>query len=191
MAPARTRAEPPVRIPSSRCTRTLATSPTACGGRSQRGLRDLGMVRQPRLREVTFQRGIDGSEPVRARPISARPGAHEDRQTSRSWRLATGTLACPRCDAPVVLGGRAVSPAADLDCPFCRHTAPLRDFLAGGALAARARGGARAAARSRRAPLSHAAVRACDHGDGHEPARRDVPVPLAPRSADAAASVSA
>ncbi len=87
------------------------------------------MVRQPRLREVTFQRGIDGSEPVRARPISARPGAHEDRQTSRSWRLATGTLACPRCDAPVVLGGRAVSPAADLDCPFCRHTAPLRDFL--------------------------------------------------------------
>jgi hypothetical protein len=78
---------------------------------------------------MTFQRGIDGSEPVRARPISARADAHEDRHAAPSWRLATGTLACPRCDAPVSLMGRVVTPAEDLHCPFCRHTAALRDFL--------------------------------------------------------------
>jgi hypothetical protein len=78
---------------------------------------------------VTFQRGIDGSDPVRSRPISARAGAREHRDASRSWRLGAGTLACPRCDAPVALGARAVSLAEDLDCPFCRHTAAVRDFL--------------------------------------------------------------
>ncbi|MEA2194454.1 MAG: hypothetical protein QOG42_888 [Solirubrobacteraceae bacterium] len=78
---------------------------------------------------MAFQRGVDGSEPVRARPISARVGAHEERRPSRVWRLASGTLACPCCDAPVALGGRTVKFSQDLDCPFCRHTAPLRDFL--------------------------------------------------------------
>lgn len=78
---------------------------------------------------MTFQRGIDGSEPLRAQAITARAGAYEDRETSRSWLLGTGTLACARCDAPVALGGRAVSLGEDLDCPFCRHTAPVREFL--------------------------------------------------------------
>jgi len=78
---------------------------------------------------MTSQRGIDGSDPVRAQPISAQAGAHEERHPSRAWRLATGTLACPRCDAPVALGGRAVALTEGLDCPFCRHSAPLRDFL--------------------------------------------------------------
>lgn len=78
---------------------------------------------------MIFRPGIDGSDPVRAQPIAARAGAHEDRHAARSCRLARGTLACPRCDAPVGLGGRAVSPADDLACPFCRHTAALRDFL--------------------------------------------------------------
>jgi len=82
-----------------------------------------------RLRDVTFQRGIDGSDPVGAQPISARVGAYEDRRTERSWRLGAGTLACPRCDAPVALGGRVVPLTQGLDCPFCRHAAPLRDFL--------------------------------------------------------------
>jgi len=78
---------------------------------------------------MAFGRGIDGSEPLRARPISAQPGAYEDRRDARFWRLATGTLACPRCDVPLALGGRAVKFSEDLDCPFCRHAAPLRDFL--------------------------------------------------------------
>ena len=72
---------------------------------------------------------MDGSDPVRAQPISARAGAYEDRRAARSWVLGKGTLACPRCDAPVVLGGRSVRLTVELDCPFCRHAAPLRDFL--------------------------------------------------------------
>jgi len=82
---------------------------------------------------VTFHRGIDGSEPIRSQPISARVGAYEDRDTARSWRLGSGTLACPQCDAPVSLGGRAVSLVQHLGCPFCRHAAPMRDFLSLGA----------------------------------------------------------
>lgn len=78
---------------------------------------------------MALQRGIDGSDPVRVQPISARAGAHEDRDATLSFRVASGTLACPGCDAPVALGGRAVSLAEDLDCPFCWHSAPLRQFL--------------------------------------------------------------
>jgi hypothetical protein len=92
-----------------------------------------------RLPEVTFQRGIDGSEPVSSQPISARAGAYEERDASRLWRLGSGTLACSQCDAPVALGARAVSLAEDLDCPFCRHSAPVRDFLSLGAPARPAR----------------------------------------------------
>ncbi|MGB7161269.1 MAG: hypothetical protein WBD40_24640, partial [Tepidisphaeraceae bacterium] len=36
--------------------------------------------------------------------------------------------ACPRCDAPVALGG-PVSPADPLGCPFCGHDGAVRDFL--------------------------------------------------------------
>lgn len=78
---------------------------------------------------MAFQRGIDGSEPVRARPVAALPGAYEDRVGARVIDVAAGTLACPRCDAPVALGGRPASFAEDLDCPYCRHAAPLREFL--------------------------------------------------------------
>lgn len=98
---------------------------------------------------MTFQRGIDGSEPVRARPIAARPGAYEDRAAGRPFDVAAGTLACPRCDAPVALGRRAASFAEELDCPFCRYAAPLRDFLSLAAPTRPARVVVRAVARSR------------------------------------------
>ena len=77
---------------------------------------------------MSLQRGIDGSEPTRAQPIEARAGAYEERRAARAFRLAA-TLACPRCDAPVALAGRTVKFSDRLDCPFCRHPAPLRDFL--------------------------------------------------------------
>jgi hypothetical protein len=57
-----------------------------------------------------------------------RPEPAEHRHSERSARLGTGTLACPRCDAPVALAG-AVSPAEPLGCPFCRHAGAVRDFL--------------------------------------------------------------
>jgi hypothetical protein len=68
---------------------------------------------------VTFHRGIDDREPI---------GYHEERR-ARAGRLGTGTLACPRCDAPVALGPFAVAPADWIGCPYCHHTAAVRDFL--------------------------------------------------------------
>jgi hypothetical protein len=77
---------------------------------------------------VAFQRGIDGSEPTRVQPVESRAGAYEKRRAVRAFRLEA-TLACPRCDAPVALGDRAVKFSERLNCPFCLHPAPLRDFL--------------------------------------------------------------
>jgi hypothetical protein len=72
---------------------------------------------------VSFHRHVDGPEPIRADPI-VRPS-----HVPRVWRLGTGTLACPRCDAPVALADGAVSPADEVACPFCDHGAAVRDFL--------------------------------------------------------------
>jgi hypothetical protein len=93
-------------------------------------IRPRGLFRQaPRLAGMAFHRGIDGSEPVGGQPREARVGIHEEHRATRSWRLGTGTLACPLCDAPIALGGRAVTPVQELHCPYCRHRAPMRDFL--------------------------------------------------------------
>ncbi|HEX6389834.1 MAG TPA: hypothetical protein VFZ89_10310 [Solirubrobacteraceae bacterium] len=78
---------------------------------------------------MALQRGIDGSDPLRAQPVAAAAGAHEQRRAPRPWRLGPATMACPCCDAPVSLGGFVVKLTEDMDCPFCRHTAPVRDFL--------------------------------------------------------------
>jgi hypothetical protein len=79
---------------------------------------------------VAFLRGIDGSDWLRWEPVTRGAGAHEqERRTSRSGRLGTGTLACGRCDAPVALGDGPVSPADSISCPFCDHRARVRDFL--------------------------------------------------------------
>jgi hypothetical protein len=79
---------------------------------------------------VAFLRGMDDSDHVRPEPIARGAGAHEEeRRVTRSGRLATGTLACRRCDAPVALTAGPVSPADSLYCPFCSNTAPVRDFL--------------------------------------------------------------
>jgi hypothetical protein len=78
---------------------------------------------------VAFQRGIDGSDPARPDPVVRLAGAREHRRSARSWLLASGTLACPSCDAPVAPGAGSVSPAAPLGCPFCRHAGAVRDFL--------------------------------------------------------------
>jgi len=76
---------------------------------------------------VSFQRGIDGPEPVDAEGAGARIQIQDERRT-RSTRLGVGTLACPRCDAPVALAGRA-TPRDPLGCPYCDHSGRVRDFL--------------------------------------------------------------
>jgi hypothetical protein len=74
---------------------------------------------------------MDDSDHVRSEPIArGAGGAHEEeRRVTRSERVATGTLACRRCDAPIALTAGPVSPSDSLGCPFCSHTAPVRDFL--------------------------------------------------------------
>jgi hypothetical protein len=82
----------------------------------------------PTLGPVSLQRGIDGSEPLRPEPITSLAGAGEIRPATRTFVLATGTLACPDCDAPVAPAG-PLTPADPLACPYCAHTAKVRDFL--------------------------------------------------------------
>jgi len=53
----------------------------------------------------------------------------EEHRLARSTRVATGTLACPRCDAPVALAAGSVAPRDALACPFCAHAGAVRDFL--------------------------------------------------------------
>ena len=55
---------------------------------------------------------------------------HEERRRSYGTSvLAAGSLACPRCDAPVWPGGAAIHLGDELACPFCHHGAPARAFL--------------------------------------------------------------
>jgi hypothetical protein len=55
---------------------------------------------------------------------------HEQKRPAvRSSRLGAGTLACGRCDAPIAIGPEPLSVVEHLVCPYCRHRAPVRDFL--------------------------------------------------------------
>jgi hypothetical protein len=53
----------------------------------------------------------------------------EERRAARTSHMASGTLACPSCDAPVAPSGRVFAPQDPLACPFCEHAAPARHFL--------------------------------------------------------------
>ena len=74
---------------------------------------------------MSLQRGMDGGEPKVGRPSEAQ----EEIRIARSTRLASGTLACPACDAPVSPGGARLAPPDPLVCPFCHHGGRVRDFL--------------------------------------------------------------
>ncbi|WP_445152060.1 hypothetical protein [Baekduia sp. Peel2402] len=65
----------------------------------------------------------DGSE-----RIGGLSGPDAIRRVSRTSTLASGTLACPSCDAPVSPAGR-MTPASALECPFCGRIGRVRDFL--------------------------------------------------------------
>ena len=54
---------------------------------------------------MPLREDFDGAEPVRT-----------ERRIRDSGRLATGTLACPVCDAPVAPAG-VLSPADAMACP--------------------------------------------------------------------------
>ena len=79
-------------------------------------------TRLRRLIGVSFQRGIDGPEPVDAEGVGGRIQIQDERRT-RSTRLGVGTLACPRCDAPVALAGPRLAGRRHR-LPVLRRTAP-------------------------------------------------------------------
>ena len=78
---------------------------------------------------MALHHDIDGGRPGRAQPVERVAGRHLPRRAETTWQLATGTLACPSCDAPVLPGPGAMSPPDPTSCGFCRHAGALRDFL--------------------------------------------------------------
>jgi hypothetical protein len=72
-----------------------------------------------------FDRRFDGSDAARRDTTAPR----QEIRLGRSSQLASGTLACPECDAPVHPGPHALSPASPLACPFCGEHGAVRDFL--------------------------------------------------------------
>jgi hypothetical protein len=73
---------------------------------------------------VSFERSE--SEP---RGVDGVPGQVEiRREIRRSGVIASGTLACPDCDAPVAPIG-AMALTAPLWCPLCGRAGRVRDFL--------------------------------------------------------------
>jgi hypothetical protein len=78
---------------------------------------------------VSFQRGIDGPDSVRPEPAGRRDVRIHRYRTFASSVLASGTLACPECDAPIAPPPSGLSPADPLGCGYCEHSAAVRDFL--------------------------------------------------------------
>jgi hypothetical protein len=72
---------------------------------------------------VSWERHSDGGD-----PIWGERTVHVEHRL-RSQVIATGTLACPRCDAPVSPPGRGLSLTEPLLCPFCLFDGIARDFL--------------------------------------------------------------
>jgi hypothetical protein len=78
---------------------------------------------------MALHREIEGAQPDRAQPVERLAGRHERRRTEATWHMATGTLACPACDAPVLHPPEPMSPPDPISCGFCRHAGAMRDFL--------------------------------------------------------------
>lgn len=62
-------------------------------------------------------------------PAGRRARAEDLRQDSHVGIMGIGTLACPRCDAPIAPGPRPMTPTDAIACPICAHGAPAREFL--------------------------------------------------------------
>ncbi len=77
---------------------------------------------------MALHRDLEGAEPLRPEPVERLTGRHELRPADVQ-HLATGTLACPGCDAPVLPGPGAMLVGDPFSCAFCGHAAAVRDFL--------------------------------------------------------------
>jgi hypothetical protein len=87
-------------------------------------------VRAPRLSAVRFLGGGDwtggGSSESRSR---AEQVEQRKRRADDNGVIATGTIACPHCDAPIAIGQREIALTDTLTCPFCEHHGVVRGFL--------------------------------------------------------------
>jgi hypothetical protein len=79
------------------------------------------------LGTVSLHRPSDQGPPGES--VGRLSGTEEIRRIGREAPVATGTLACPSCDAPVGLAERPLTPREALTCGFCAHAGPVRDFL--------------------------------------------------------------
>jgi hypothetical protein len=77
---------------------------------------------------MAFHREIEPIQPDRDERVERIGGLEERRELSRSWTVATGTLACPECDLPV-MPAAGVGPGTPLACSWCEHVAMGREFL--------------------------------------------------------------
>lgn len=77
---------------------------------------------------MSLHRPSDQGPPGEA--VGRLSGTEEIRRIGRAAPVATGTLACPSCDAPVGFAGRPLAPRDALTCGFCAHAGTVRDFLA-------------------------------------------------------------
>jgi hypothetical protein len=84
----------------------------------------------PRLDAVSFLSGGDwtggGSSESGSRADHV---VQRKRKSDRDGVIASGTIACPQCDAPVALGPDEVTVTETLTCPFCAQRGPVREFL--------------------------------------------------------------
>jgi hypothetical protein len=83
----------------------------------------------PRLSAVSFLSGGDwtgGSTDPRVREQAVE---QRKRRAQREGVVASGTIACPRCDAPVAIGPGELALLHPLTCPFCGHRSVAREFL--------------------------------------------------------------
>ncbi|HYP48634.1 MAG TPA: hypothetical protein VEQ61_08370 [Thermoleophilaceae bacterium] len=78
---------------------------------------------------MALHREIDGGQPLQPEPVERLAGRHMQHRAQTSWQLATGTLACPACDAPVLPELGAMSVTDPIACGFCGHGGPAREFL--------------------------------------------------------------
>jgi hypothetical protein len=78
---------------------------------------------------VAVHRDIEGPQPMRPETVEQLAGRRYRHEAESSWRLATGTLACPSCDAPVLPGAGGMSPSDAISCGYCDETGAVRDFL--------------------------------------------------------------
>jgi hypothetical protein len=63
------------------------------------------------------------------RRVRAEQVEERKRRAQHEGVVASGTIACPRCDAPVAVGPGELPLLHPLTCPFCGHHRAAREFL--------------------------------------------------------------